>query len=211
MKLVISTILALAVMGGGPAVADCTAKVQEAFAKLRAEKSFRQETKITDPKRGSLSMQTDFVLPDRMHQRVSAGDSSAVMETIVVGQKVFSNGGQGWAEVPDNFAKAIVKQLKTIAAPSQSELTYKCGDDQELEGKTFTTFQAELPASGDGSAKAAELSNAAPRVQTLYVNKQTGVPVHNIVADGKVPEKIWFNGTFTLVEGLKIQEPDLKK
>lgn len=156
-------------------------------------------------------MSTEFVLPDRMHQKVSAGESSAVMETIVVGKKVYSNGGQGWAEVPENFAKAIVDQLKTIAAPSKSDLTYTCGGDQTLEGKTFVTFKAELPAAEQEPAKASELSNASSRVQTLYVDKQTGVPVHNIVADANAPDKIWFNGTFTLVDGLKIQEPELKK
>lgn len=211
MKIVRYSILALAISGAGPAMADCTDKVQDAFAKLRAEKSFRQDTKITDPTRGSLSMSTDFVLPDRMHQKVSAGeDSGAVMETIVVGKKVFSNGGQGWAEVPEKFAQAIVKQLKTIAAPSKSELTYKCGGDKDLDGNTFVTFQAELPAAEAIPGKAAELSNTS-RVQTLYVDKSTGVPVHNIVADANAPDKILFDGKFTLVDGLKIKEPDVKK
>lgn len=197
------------------ASADCTSDVNEAFAKLRKSAAFRMETKITNAQ-GTLTMSNDYLLPDRMHQTVSmsgglekAGPEK--MEMILIGPKAWSNqANAGWAEVPEKFASTIAKQMKeTVADPPKDASQFECLGEVTFEGKTYTGYRAKR-----GPAKQAEGSGPNPAaadetVQTVYVDKALGVPVRNIVTSDKDPDKRLFDGTFSLLDGLKIEPPKL--
>lgn len=190
-----------------PAMADCKQEVDGAFAKLREAKTFRMVSKIVNPQ-GTLNIKVDYMLPDRMHQRVRMGDSPAEMETIAVGTKVWSNQGQGWAEVPENFAGEIVKQIQqAVAAPSQSKLEYKCLGDTEFEGKTYAAYSTTLPPAEQVKSEAP----AKPNQQTLYVDKSSGLPARNIVTAEGAPDQRLFDGTFSTPDDIEIKEPSLEK
>lgn len=199
--------VALLVLLSSPVLADCKAEVDGAFAKLRDAKSFRLTTKIVNPQ-GTLNMQVDYILPDRMHQRVRLGDSPAEMETVAIGDKVWSNQGQGWAEVPKNFAEEIAKQLKSsVAEPSKSNVEYSCLGDKEFEGKSYAAYTAKLPQPEQVKGEAVQKDN----VQTLYVDKSTGLPARNVVAQADTPDKLLFDGTFSRPDGIEIKEPSVEK
>lgn len=203
-------VVAIAAMIGivGPAQADCKSEVDQAFSKLRGGKGFRLETRIVNEQQGSLMMTVDYLLPDRMHQRVGLGDSPQQMETIAIGEKVWSNQGQGWSEVPANFAEVISKQLKeTVAEPSKSNIDYECLGDTTFEGKPYLAYKANLPAPAEERAKgdAAETSDQ-PNVQTLYVDKSTGLPVRNVVTKGTSDTRL-FDGTFSTPADISINAP----
>lgn len=204
---VISGLIALAACG--PALADCKSDVDLAFSKLRGSKGFRLETRIVNEQQGSLTMTVDYLLPDRMHQRVSLGDSPAKMETIAIGNKVWSNQGQGWAEVPANFAEAISNQLKqTVAEPSKSQLDYECLGETTFEGKGYLAYKAVLPPVAEERAKGEpEKKPAVSNVQTLYVDKATGLPVRNVVTKGDAPDTRLFDGTFSTPGDIVINAP----
>ena len=129
------------------ASADCTSEVNDAFAKLRKSSAFAMETKISN-EQGTLTMSNDYVLPDRMHQRVSMSSGGpGAMEMILVGSKAWSNQGQGWAEVPEKFASTIAKQMKeTVVEPPKETSEFTCLGDVEFEGKTFAAYQAKRAA-----------------------------------------------------------------
>lgn len=206
--------IALALIGltvglASPAFADCKQDVDKAFEKLRNGKTFRQETKIIDDAKGTLSMKVDYILPDKMSQSVSMGNSAMMMETIVTEGKVYSNNGQGWAEVPEKFATAIVEQLKAVAEPPKNNLAYECLGDKEFEGKTYAAYSAKLPGSEEASKDAKDAKPA--NLQTVYIDKATGLPVRNIVTKESDPGKRLFDGAFSVPEGLEIKAPDVKK
>jgi hypothetical protein len=202
-------LLALAVVTTMTTVAqaDCTSDVNDAFAKLRKSSAFRMETKITNPQ-GTLTMSNDYVLPDRMHQTVSMNaDGPQQMEMILVGNKAWSNqGNAGWAEVPDNFASTIAKQMKeTVADAPKDDSKYECLGDVAFEGKTYAAYAAKRAA-----APATEgAASAGPTVQTVYIDKALGVPVRNVVTAEADPAKRLFDGTFSVRDGLKIEPPKL--
>jgi hypothetical protein len=193
----------------GQAHADCKAEVDQAFTKLRESKGFRLETKIVNEQQGSLTMTVDYLLPDRMHQRVSLGDSPSKMETIAIGTKVWSNQGQGWSEVPANFAEVIAKQLKeSVASPSKSQLDYQCLGEATFEGKPYLAYKTTLPAGADEKAKGEAAKPAEPaNVQTLYIDKSSGLPVRNVVIKGDGSEKRLFDGTFSTPTDIAINPP----
>lgn len=189
--------------------ADCKSEVDQAFSKLRGGKGFRLETKIVHEKQGTLNMTVDYVLPDRMHQRVRLGNSPALMETIAIGTKVWANQGQGWSEVPQNFAEVISSQLKEqIAAPSKSDISYECLGDITFEGKDYVAYRAALPVPAEESIKGEEAQPAeTENVQTVYVDKETGLPARNIVTKSDEPDKRLFDGTFSTPSNVVIKAP----
>ncbi|MGE0024245.1 MAG: hypothetical protein AB7S70_11515 [Hyphomicrobium sp.] len=193
----------------GSALADCRTEVDQAFSKLRGSKGFRLETTIVNEQQGTLRMTVDYQLPDRMHQRITLGDQAQTMETIAIGPKVWSNQGQGWTEVPANFAEMITKQLKdSVAEPSQSKLDYECLGDTTFESKEYVAYKAALPATPEEAAKGDKQAPAVPaNTQTLYVDKSTGLPARNVVTKGSEPDKRLFDGTFSTPSDITIKEP----
>lgn len=191
------------------AQADCKNEVDQAFSKLRGGKSFRVETKIVHEQQGELDMTVDYVLPDRMHQRVRMGTSPALMETIAVGPKVWTNQGQGWTEVPQNFAEAITGQLKQqVSPPTQNNTKYECLGETEFEGKTYLGYKGLLPVPVEERPKSEPAPAPQPdNVQTVYVDKETGLPVRNIVTKADAPDKRLFDSTFSTPPNVVIKEP----
>jgi cell wall-associated NlpC family hydrolase len=216
-----TTISSLAVLLAccSTAHADCSSEVNDAFAKLRTMPAFSMQTKITN-EQGTLDMNNDYVLPDRMHQRVSLSSGGAgTMEMILIGSKAWSNQGQGWVPLPQEFTDKIKAQMKeTVVDPPKETTTYTCLGDVQFEGKTYAGYQAKraapaaapAPDTGKAEAPAAQAAPAAPaaeNVQTVYIDKTTGVPARNIVTPAQDPNKRLFDGTFSLKQDLKIEEP----
>jgi outer membrane lipoprotein-sorting protein len=203
---VVAALIALA--SCGHAHADCKAEVDQAFSKLRGSKGFRLETTIVHEQQGTLHMTVDYQLPDRMHQRVSLGESPAKMETIAIGDKVWSNQGQGWSEVPANFAQVIAQQLKeTVAEPSKSKIEYECLGEATFEGKPYLAYKATLPAAEETAKGQTEKSAGATNIQTLYIDKASGLPVRNVVTKGDGSNKRLFDGTFSTPDDITINAP----
>ncbi|CAA2137891.1 hypothetical protein HYPP_00687 [Hyphomicrobium sp. ghe19] len=205
-------LIAILTLTSAPAFADqsCKEQVDAAFAKLRDAKSFRLETTISNSD-GTLKMSADYVLPDRMHQKVTLGGDGAAMEMIVVGKKAWSNQGSGWAELPEAFANTVANQVKeTVSEAPKVATDYKCIGDREFEGKSYTLYQGVLatPLSAEAKEKGPRVSAVAvPNQQSVYIDKATGLPARNIVTAVTSPDKRLFDGTFTVVHDITIDPP----
>lgn len=190
------------------AAADCTGEVNDAFARLRKTGAFSMETRISN-EQGTLTMSNDYVLPDRMHQRVSLSTGGGMMEMILIGDRAWSNHGQGWVPLPPEFAVKVAKQMKeTVAEPPKDDSSFACLGEVELEGKKFLAYQAARSAGEAGAPGEPAPKSDAPNVQTVYLDKESGLPVRNIVTPKSEPGKRLFDGTFTLRKDLKIEAPN---
>lgn len=190
---------------------DCTSAVTAAFEKLRNAKSFRMETKITNAQ-GRLNLTVDFMPPDRMHQKVRLDDQAQEMELIVIGDKAWSNQGQGWVALPENFATEVAKQVKaTMAGATKTEAKYECGADEAVEGRSAATYTAQLKAPEADKPGISTGETAAPagpsNRQTVFIDKETGLPVRNVVTDGKDAGKRLFDGWLRMADGIAIEPP----
>jgi hypothetical protein len=196
----------------GPALAElsCKEQVDNAFAKLRDAKKFRLNTTITN-KDGTLKMEAEYVLPDRMHQTITLGGEGPAMQMIVVGKKAWSNQGNGWVVLPDQFANTVAIQIQeSVANAPKVSTEYKCAGDTEFEGKTYALYQGVLamPLPADAKEKGPRVSAvSAPKQQSVYVDKTTGLPVRNIVTPVTDPKNRLFDGTFTVMKDLDIKAP----
>ncbi|MFT3731903.1 MAG: hypothetical protein QM780_10875 [Hyphomicrobium sp.] len=207
-----SFLIGLVLLITGPAYAEtaCKDQVDAAFAKLREAKSFRLVTTISNAE-GMLKMRADYVLPDRMHQTVQLNGQDTPMEMIVIGEKAWSNQGGGWAELPKEFANKVAEQIKeTVAEAPKVATDYKCVGDASFEGKTYALYQGVLPMplSAESKDKGPRISAvSAPNQQSIYIDKQSGLPARNIVTPVTDPNKRLFDGTFTIVHDLTIAPP----
>jgi len=196
-----------------PAYADssCSDQVNAAFAKLRETKSFRLETTIVNPQQGTLRMKADYILPDRMHQTITLGTDGAAAEMIVIGKEAWSNQGAGWAKLPDKFAETVANQVKeTVADAPKVATDYECLGDTEFEGHSYSLYQGTLanPPLADSKQSGPRMSALTiPKVQSVYIDKQTGLPVRNIVTPVTEPKNRLFDGTFTVIHDLAIDQP----
>jgi hypothetical protein len=204
------TVLLISVSGSALAEVSCKEQVDAAFAKLREAGKFRLETTIKN-KDGTLRMQADYVLPDRMHQKVTLGGEGVAMEMIVIGKKAWSNQGGGWAVLPEAFAQTVANQIKDSVADAPNVSTeYKCVGDKEFEGKTYALYQGVLamPLSADAKDKGPRVSAVSvPNQQNVYIDKETGFPVRNIVTPVTEPERRLFDGKFTVLKDLSVEPP----
>ncbi len=190
-----------------PALADCKSEVDAALDKLRQSSAFRIETKIVNGE-GSLTMSVDFAPPDRIHQTVATAAAGGEVELIVIGAKAWSNQGQGWAELPENFAAQVSKQLRdTVVERRKGELAYECLGEVEFERARYLAYRANLPGVPTREAPASGEAVAPRNVQTVYVDNATGLPKRNVVTSKAAPDQRLFDGTFSEREGLKIEEP----
>jgi hypothetical protein len=192
---------------------SCKEQVDAAFAKLRDAKSFHLETTISNAD-GMLKMSADYVLPDRMHQKVTLGGDGVAMEMIVIGKQAWSNQGGGWAELPEAFASTVANQIKETVSEAPKVMTdYKCVGDREFEGKSYALYQGVLatPLPPDAKDKGPRVSAVAvPNQQSVYVDKTTGLPARNIVTSVTEPDKRLFDGTFTVVHDMTIDPPKIR-
>ncbi len=213
MRFVIAILL---IVVANPVFADqsCKERVDAAFAKLRETKSFRLETTIKNTD-GTLKMQADYILPNRMHQKVTLGGDGAAMEMIVIGKQAWSNQGGGWAQLPEAFATTVANQIKeTVAEAPKVATDYKCVGDKELEGKSYALYQGVLamPLSADAKDKGPRVSAVTvPNQQSVYIDKDTGLPARNIVTSVTEPDKRLFDGTFTVVHDMTIEPPKISE
>ncbi len=207
------TFIAILIAFSLPAYAgpSCKDQVDAAFTKLRETKSFQLDTTIVNPQQGTLKMHADYVLPDRMHQKVMLGTDGAEMELIVIGKDAWANQGSGWAKEPDKFAEVVAKQLKeTVAEAPKVSTDYTCAGDKRFEGHTYALYQGILPMpiSPDTKQAGPRLSAVTvPKQQSVYIDKVTGLPVRNIVTPVTEPNNRLFDGTFVVVHDLTIEPP----
>jgi hypothetical protein len=153
---------------------------------------------------GSLKMTVDYVLPDRMHQKVLLTGGSGTVELIVIGTKAWSNNGQGWVEMPAAFAEHVAGQIKeTVAAPPPRETDFSCLGEKEFEGKTYAAYRAVL-VTPEAQPQAASPGGD---IQTVYIDKTSGLPERNIVTADATSEQRLFDGTFSFPEVLAIEPP----
>ncbi|MGL4396598.1 MAG: hypothetical protein ACRCS9_08680, partial [Hyphomicrobium sp.] len=149
----------------------CRDEVSAALQKLRRSSWFRMETSMIT-ENGPTKMTVDYVLPDRMHQRVQVVGQEAVQETILVGKKAWSNEGGGWHDLDEQIANQIVAQVQETVLDQQTDVgNYSCRGKVTLDGKEVFSYKLEheQPKDSDGP------KNEAFRM--FYIDATTGLPV----------------------------------
>lgn len=183
---------------------ECRAAVEAAFAKQRTGKSFRLVAAM--PGDGGVTRMTiDYVLPDRMHQKVEAPGQPAPVETIAIGRWAWGTQGGGWEELQPQFAQSVTAHVKeALAAAPKVTGEFACLGKVAHNGVEALAYQSVAPAAatpaGGGSGEP-ELA------RTIYVDPSSGLPVANVVATKSGGAAPVFDASYAYPEGLVVEAP----
>lgn len=207
------SVLALGLAAAHPVVAaDCASEVTAAFERQRKTKAFRMIAE-TKGDQGPVTMQVDYVPPDRMHQSVRHPSHPEPLETIAIGRWAWGTMGGGWEELQPQFAQAVTAHMRqTLVDPPQHSGSFECLGKVTHEGREYVAFRsadggerkADAPDRGPGAQPAAA---AAALVRTVYVDPATGLPMLNVVSEMRPGSEPVFKGVFSYPEDVKIEAP----
>jgi hypothetical protein len=121
----------------------CRDEVSAALKKLRATSWFRMNTTmITET--GPVAMEIDYVLPDRMHQKVTQKLANTSSEIILVGDKAWGSDGKGWAPLSGELTSQLKAQLYENVIEEQKDVgNYACKGRAQFEGRDALSYKLE--------------------------------------------------------------------
>lgn len=179
----------------------CRDEVGQALSKLRKSSWFRMNTTmITEV--GPTAMVVDYVLPDRMYQKVTETLTNKTSEVILVGEQAWANQGGGWTELPNGVMNDLRTQLYESVLKEQEHVgNYACKGRVQLDGRDALSYKLEDEPTKDSTA---------PRNETyrmFYVDAVTGLPIGNSLMSPGREKTPLFKATYTFPLDLKVEPP----
>lgn len=179
----------------------CRDEVAGALQKLRKASWFRMTTNmITET--GPTSMEVDYVLPDKMHQKVTQTLSNQTSEIVLVGDKAWGNQGKGWQELPADLTQQLKAQLYENVIEQQADVgNYSCKGKIQIDGKDAMAYRLEEEPTKDSTAPKNET------FRMFYVDATTGMPLSNtLLAPGREKTPM-FKANYSYPMDMKIEPP----
>ncbi|MBR2535607.1 MAG: hypothetical protein IKE66_05995 [Hyphomicrobium sp.] len=179
----------------------CRDEVATALSKLRKSSWFRMNTTmITEV--GPTAMVVDYVLPDRMYQKVTQTLTNKSTEVLLVGDKAWANQGQGWMALPNSTMNDLRTQIYENVLKEQEDVgNYACKGKVQVEGRDALSYKLEDEPVKDSNV---------PRNETyrmFYVDAVTGLPIGNSLLSPGREKTPLFRATYTFPLDMKIEPP----
>ncbi|MGE0053477.1 MAG: hypothetical protein AB7S74_04640 [Hyphomicrobium sp.] len=179
----------------------CRDEVAAALQKLRNSSWFRMDTTMIT-ENGLTHMTIDYVLPDRMHQKVNVVGSTIVQEVILIGDKAWSNEGQGWRILPADITGQLINQMReNVLTPQEDVGNYSCKGRVNLDGKDVMSYKLE----DEPPENSTNPRNEAFRM--FYVDAMTGLPTRNAIVTKGREDKPIFKTSYSFPLDLKVEAP----
>lgn len=192
------------------ALADCKGEVEAGFEKQRTHApGYHVEAEhIQGDKTARISI--DYVLPDRMQQKIVSPGEPAPIETIAVSKWAWGNMGGGWEELQPQFAQTVTAHVaEMLGQPIKATGEYVCLGKVSVEGKEYVGYRSQ-PSQPGGDAPKDKGPGAAPQseiVRTVYIDPASGLPVMNIIGEPKEGAKPVSRSVFSYPEKMAVEAP----
>jgi len=179
----------------------CSQEVAASLQKLRKSSWFRMVSNMIT-ENGPSTMEVDYILPDRMHQKVTNTTAKTSSEIILIGREAWSRRGEGsWMPLPANVAGQLQTQVEESVLAEQKDIgSYTCNGKTNVDGHDVMSYKLESqPAKGE------TFKNQTYRV--FYVDAMTGLPYSNALLVPGRDDKPIFKTTYAFPLDLKIEAP----
>jgi hypothetical protein len=202
---------AIGVFAPGAALADCSTEVALAVTAQGKQKFLRKETNmITEA--GPAKMVVEYATPDRMRQVVTPLTEGKPVESIVVGDKAWTNNGDGWKQAPEGETAALVQyMIKSIAQVYQEVGKFECVGTETIDGRELRGYRGldedPPPIPGQDPAKKPPPRTKNEAVRMVYLDPATGLPARSILAKAGALDKPLFKEVYTYPEKIDIEPP----
>ena len=180
----------------------CRDEVAAALQKLRKSSWFRMNTSMIT-EQGPTTMQVDYVLPDRMHQKVTVQATQQQSEMILVGEDGWSKeGASDWKPLPNAIVQDLKAQVRQSVVEEQTDIgNYSCKGRTQFEGRDVLSYKLEDEVAPDSTAPKNET------FRMFYVDVTTGLPVSNaLLAPGRETKPL-FKAVYAFPLDMKIEPP----
>ena len=194
----------IAVFALPAAAQDCGPELQAAFEKQRAQPGYRLVLKQPH-ERGEIETTRDYLLPDRMHNKIVVPGEPAPLETIAIGKWAWANQGGGWQELQPQFAQTVTFDVSSaLATPVEVKEAYTCLGKVVRDGKEYIGYR-NTPSAMPG--KPVDAANPL-LARTVFVDPATGLPALNIVSEPNSGAPALLSSAYSYPLDLKIEAPD---
>ncbi len=185
-----------------PNANPCSDEVSAALQKLRKSSWFRMNTHMLT-ENGPSEMQVDYVLPDRMHQKVTQKVTGKTTEVILIGNDAWTKQDEtGWHPLTRKVADQIKTQMQDSVLTQQTDVgKYACKGRVQLDGRDVFSYRL------DNEPEKGSTADPNQAYRMFYVDALTGLPVSNtILAPGHETRPI-FKTAYSFPLDLKIEPP----
>ncbi len=196
-----------------PALADCSTEVALAVQAMGKQKFLHKETQAIGES-GPFKMTVEYQLPDRMRQVLTPLTEGKEVEAIVVGDKAWTNNGEGWKESPQAEAQQLVTYMVKSSSQIYQEVgKFECLGAETVEGRKLRAYRGlddvpKIPGK-EGTTPTQAQKNEAARI--FYLDPETGLPARSIFARKDMLDKPLFKEVYTYPADIKIEPPEVKK
>lgn len=193
-------------IAASPAHADCSTEVALAVNSQGKQKFLRKESNmITEA--GPVKMVVEYQTPDRMRQIVTPLTENKPVESIVVGDKAWTNNGQGWKVSPKGETDVLVQyMIRSIAQVYQEVGRFECLGLETVEGRQLRAYRGLPPLPPPGQ-KPSETETKNEAVRIIYLDPETGLPARSIFARAGFLDKPIFKEVYTYPDNIEIEPP----
>jgi hypothetical protein len=168
----VSTILALAA-GTTDVRADCAAEVRTALERMRDASPSRMDMTA---KTGPTTVRTiyDNNLPRALRVRMEFSADDSVIETVIIGERVWRGDGKTFLEADAATARTIAETARAqVKRATPAVETAQCAGRETLEGRSYDVFVYErtfpvMSATGTATSR-------------LFIDPVTRMPARQIV------------------------------
>lgn len=179
----------------------CRDEVAAALKKLRSTSWFRMNTSMITES-GPVSMEIDYVLPDRMHQTVTQHLSNQKSEIILVGAEAWGTDGKGWQRLGGELIGQLRAQMTENVVEQQADVgNYACKGKVQIDGRDVMSYKLEDEPDKESTAP----KNATFRM--FYVDALTGMPLSNALLVPGREQAPLFKATYSYPVDMKIEPP----
>jgi hypothetical protein len=189
------------VPGAKPNANPCADEVAASLEKLRKSSWFRMTSDMIT-ENGPTKMQVDYVLPDRMHQKVTNKLTQKTSEVILIGNEAWSRQGEGdWTQLKANIAAELQTQMQDSVVQQQKDVgAYTCKGRTKFDGHDVLSYKLESELGKGDTVKS-------QTYRMFYVDAMTGLPVSNALLVPGHDEKPIFKTTYAFPLDIKIEPP----
>jgi len=206
--LIAAALIALAspLVGAGVALADCSTEVALGVNSQGKQKFIRKETNMIS-EQGPVKMVVEYATPDRMRQTLTPLTEGKPVESVVVGEKAWTNNGDGWKVAPAQEADQLVQfMIKSIAQVYQEVGKFECLGTEKVDGRELRAYRGLDEAPKDLS-KNPEKKPKNEAVRIVYLDPATGLPARSILAREGFLDKPIFKEVYTYPDKIEIEVP----
>lgn len=209
MRLKFAALALLAFAGtAAPAFADCSTEVALGVNSQGKQKFIRKETNMIS-ETGPMKMVVEYATPDRMRQVITPLTEGKPVQSIVVGDKAWTNAGEGWQEAPSGETDQLVQfMIKSIAQVYQEVGKFECMGLETIDGRELRAYRGiDEAVKPPMPGKEAEKKPKNEAVRVVYLDPKTGLPARSILAREGYLDKPIFKEEYSYPEKIDIEAP----